>query len=241
MNEKIRKFNDEGIISFQEMLTKFIESKTIDLIALKTLLSDDGKTIVTDFDLPSFKSINKLEVAKKISDSLRLNENSNLYYEGRLWTWLAAYLLDSLVPMKKGTKERDFRETALYILESNNWKKYYRHLLSFPCWIFAELGEKGAIFLRGEIYERGEIVEQLASVNDIQRNKSIVEAATLLFYNPVKKDIYKGVASKNQGGTARRFRDVIQQFKLTFDLNAMNGSQIVKIMPFEFAKWSSAS
>jgi len=235
----IRKFNDDGILAFEKMLDSFRETKKIDSNALTALLIDDRFSIELSFKIISPKQIgnNKFEIAKLLSETLDLENNPKLYYDKGLWSWLGAYLLETIVPIKKNTSDREFREKALYILESNNWTKYYRHLLSFPCWVYAELKEKGKIFLRGDIHERGEIVEQLASVHEIQRNKSIIEAATLLFYNSKNNDIFKGVASKNKGGTARRFRDVIQQLKLTFDLNAMGGIQIVKILPDEFKKW----
>jgi len=101
---------------------------------------------------------------------------------------------------------------------------------------------KGKIYLRGQIFERGEIVEQLAAAKDIQRNPGIIEAATLLFYDELTDTIKKGAASSGEiGGTSVRFREVLQQFKMTFDLNAMNGTQIVSILPYEFDKWKLAS
>ncbi|MBK8608469.1 MAG: hypothetical protein IPL84_00530 [Chitinophagaceae bacterium] len=95
--------------------------------------------------------------------------------------------------------------------------------------------------MRGNIFERGDLVEQLAAVYNIQRNPSIIEAATILFYNNESDSIYKGAVDKYKGGTARRFRMVLKQFQLTFDLNSMNGTQIVKILPGEFSRWKKAS
>jgi hypothetical protein len=239
----IRKFNSQGVSAFENLLDEFRAEKKIDAKKLNSLLVDPtfSSEIESGLKLPEKLGTKKYEIARAISVVLKLNQNPKLYYDKGLWTWLGASLLEILAPIRRGSSERDFREKALYVLESENWTKYYRHLLSFPCWVFAELGDKGKIFLRGEIHERGEIVEQLASVHEIQRNKSIVEAATLLFYNKKADDIYKGAASKNQPGTARRFRDVVQQFKLTFDLNAMDGTQIVGILPEEFKRWHRAS
>ena len=98
------------------------------------------------------------------------------------------------------------------------------------------------MFLRDTIDERGEIVEQLSAVQDIQRNPGVVEAATILYYDSVKDDVIRGAASKeneqkNLGGQARRFREVLKQFALTYDLNAMEGRQIIDLLPREFDRW----
>lgn len=236
---QIKKFNDNGVRAFEELLSKFREAREIDEKELTKLIEDTN--LVVDIgvkvNIERKKNMKKFDLSKLLSDSLELHKNQKYYYDRGLWTWLSAFLLIDLVPLEKGGPERHFKENALYILEINKWTKYYRHLLAFPCWIYSELGEKGRIFLRGELYERGEIVEQLAAAKDIQRNISIVEAATLLYYDQRKDAIYKGAASKNQGGTARRFREVIQQIRMTFDLNAMTGSQIVGVLPNEFDKW----
>jgi hypothetical protein len=235
----LRKFNERGIEEFRDMLLTFSENKQIVNEELSILLIDDSLTNTLDTKLVDATAIGtaKYDIAKYLSDKLALKTNPKSYYDRGLWSWLAAYFLEALVPVRRNTTERAFHELALYILEPNKWTKYYRHLLAFPTWIYSELGDKGKIFLRGEAHERGEIVEQLASVNDIQRNTSIVEAASLLYYDVNNDLISKGAASKAKPGTARRFRDVIQQLKLTYDLNAMTGMQIVSVLPSEFDDW----
>ncbi|MBX2905166.1 MAG: hypothetical protein KF744_03955 [Taibaiella sp.] len=239
----IKRFNKDGLIAFEDLLRQFRADKKIDAIKLIAVRDNPNFSdeIEGEYTLPTIKGTSKFEIARQISTALNLGENKNLYYDRGLWNWLSSYFLEKLVVVKKGTAELDFKEDALYQLETDSWNRYYRHLLAFPCWIYSELEEKGQIFLRGSIHERGEIVEQLAAVQDIQRNKGIVEAATILYYDEGKGSIVKGAASKDVGGTARRFREVIQQFKMTFDLNSMDGAQIVTILPMEFDKWRKAS
>lgn len=243
MSQYLKRFTESGIIQFATLIEKFRVEKSINEILLNDLLNNREFTEDIDgglaIDIP--KTNNKYEIAKYLSVLLELKTNRQLYRDSGLWTWLSAFMLDLLVPYKKNSTSRDFKENALYVLESNNYKRYYRHLLAFAALTYTEMEEKGRIFLRGEIYERGEIVEQLASVYNIQRNYSIIEAATILFYNKESDSINKGAADKFKGGSARRFREVLKQFQLTFDLNSMNGSQVVKILPTEFNKWKKAS
>jgi hypothetical protein len=242
MSYQIRAFTEDGIRKFEDCLIDFQFQKKIDTIKLSEILFDEN--ITSEIDLNVLVEVptdtKKYSVAKYLSELIDLKHNRQLYRDRGMWTWLSAFMLEILVPIKKNG-ERDFREKALYVLESERWNRYYRHLLAFSTLTYAELLQKGKIFLRGNIYERGEIVEQLAAVYNIQRNKSIIEAATIMFYDPTNDTIVKGAANKTKGGTARRFREVLKQFQMTFDLNAMNGNQIVGILPFEFDKWKKAS
>lgn len=51
-------------------------------------------------------------------------------------------------------------------------------------------------------------------------------------------NLKREVASKG-GGSARRLVRIIRQSQLTYDLNSMNGDQIVEMLPFEFDKWTN--
>lgn len=239
----IKRFNDRGIKKFEELLLEFRMCESIETTKLNELINNDQLTenveIAIMIEIPHDRS--KFAIAKYLSELLDIKNNRQFYRDEGLWTWISAYFLEILVPYKKKTRARDFKEKALYVLESSKWNRYYRHLLAFSTLTYTELQERGRIFLRGEIYERGEIVEQLAAVYRIQRNPSIIEAATILFYDPANDSIVKGAADKTKGGTARRFREVLKQFQMTFDLNAMNGAQIANILPFEFNRWKKAS
>lgn len=235
----VRKFNEKGIIRFEELLDQFRSSKSIDTDKLIELTTSVELTNELAFEvfIETPETNEKYVVSKYLSELLGLRDHKELYRDRGLWTWISAYLLPILVPIQKDTGERVFKEKALYVLESKQWNKYYRHLLAFCALTYTELEQKGALFLRGKVYERGEIVEQLAAVYQIQRNKGIIEAASILFYNHETGTVKKGAASKNMGGTARRFREVLKQFQVTFDLNSMTGVQIVNILPVEFEKW----
>jgi hypothetical protein len=240
----VRRFTEHGIREFEAMLVNFRAAKKIDEEELYKLVFSDLYTTPFDDAAPITLEAdnNKYTIAKSISESLKLDENKELDKDKGLWTWFSALMLVRLVPTDKKTGEAKFsNDNALYLYDPA-WNRYYRHLVAFPCLVYSSLGDKGRIFLRGSINERGEIVEQLASVQDVQRNPGVIEAITILYYDPTKDDVMKGAASKpneerNLGGQARRLREVLKQFALTYDLNAMNGTQIVELLPREFDRW----
>jgi hypothetical protein len=246
----VRKFTEHGILQFENLLNGFIAEKKIEDDKLEKLLFNDLYSSIFEEAEPFTLDTdnNKHKIAKVISESLKLKEHPELDKDKGLWTWFAALLLRRLVKTDRKDGKLKFSEeknNSLYIYNPS-YNRYYQHLIAFPCLIYSSLGDKGRIFLRGDINERGEIVEQLAAVQEVQRNPGVIEAATILYYDPVTDGIVKGAASKpneerNIGGQSRRFREVLKQFLLTYDLNAMNGSQIVELLPKEFNRWKIAS
>lgn len=241
----IRKFTEYGIREFETLLENFKAAKEIDEEELYKLVFNSISTSVFEEAEPLTlePDNNKYTIAKVISESLRLDQHRELDKDKGLWTWLSALMLKRLVKINVKTGELKFSDdNSLYVYDSAH-NRYYRHLIAFPCLIYSSLGEIGKkMFLRDTIDERGEIVEQLSAVQDIQRNPGVVEAATILYYDLKKNEIVRGAASKenekkNLGGQARRFRVLLKQFALTYDLNAMNGGQIVDLLPREFDRW----
>jgi len=243
MQIPIRKFSNHGMLEFEYLLTKFRAENKIDDIQLNKLLFDDlysssfeqAEPIILEMDN------NKYNIAKLISESLKLVDHPELDKDKGLWTWLSALMLKRLVKVNPKTNELKFSsDNSLYIYNPS-YNRYYRHLIAFPCLIYTRLGEVGEkIFLRGTIDERGELVEQLAANQEIQRNSGAIESATLLYYDELTGKIKKGAAGQANekiGGQAHRLRDVLKQFTLTYDLNAMNGKQIVELLPREFDRW----
>ena len=51
-------------------------------------------------------------------------------------------------------------------------------------------------------------------------------------------NLKRGAAGKG-AGSARRFVRIIRQYQMTYDLNSMNGKEIVELLPYEFAKWNN--
>jgi hypothetical protein len=242
---QIRKFTEQGIKEFEALLENFRIAKEIDEGELYKLVFNDTYTLVFDEAEPLTLEAdnNKYNIAKNISQSLNLDQRRELDKDKGLWTWLSALILNRLI--KRNIKTGEIKisyDNSLYVYDPAH-NRYYRHLIAFPCLIYSSLREIGKkIFLRDTIDERGEIVEQLSAVQDIQRNRGVVEAATILYYDPIKDDVIRGAASKenekkNLGGQARRFRVLLKQLALTYDLNAMNGNQIVELLPKEFERW----
>ena len=235
MKIPVRKFNEKGIEKFQTFLveTKNGLAETIpEDILTSGYLSD---IYYPDIFIESRKFDLKIDLIQYIFNTINQKHEIQFHNSG-LWTWLSAFFFDSICRIVNG--KRKVQAEARYILNIENWNRYYRHLIATPVRLLAELDGLAKIYLTGPPYSHGDLLEQLASRQEIATNKGIVEAATILYWDDEKNKIKKGVRNKTGPGILRRFtRDIIPQFQMTYDLNSMNGEEILNLLPEEFNEW----
>jgi len=234
----IRTFNEEGLNEFERIINE-IRNNTMQSIPEDFLFNEMySSTHEPIINLERVDHKNKNELVPYIVEKLSLRSNKYLYFDKGLWSWLAAFYFDNVCP-QDGHGKRKVNENAFYVLrDPKSYTKYYRHLLAYPCRLYSELGESSKIFLIGSFLKRGEITEQFGAYQEIALNKGILDAANILYWNDEDKNLKRGAAGKG-GGSARRLVRIIRQYQLTYDLNSMQGNEIVDLLPVEFLKWTT--
>lgn len=233
---KIRAFNQKGITFCKNKIESCRVSGIWDF-AEESLLEDDLSRQVSDSEVELQNFENRLDLAKYLYDKIHsLLGNLPPPEERGMWTWLAMFYFTAICPQKgkKYIPGAWFR----WIPESEDYKRYYRHLVSGPVMIyqtFRENPQKAVAVLSTSPGNPGEIVEQLASRQSIITNHTIMEVASRLYVDSSNKQ-KRGAASK-KNGAARRFTEVISQFDLTWDLYAMKPDTLLKMLPSEFDKF----
>jgi hypothetical protein len=153
------------------------------------------------------------------------------------WSWLALDLFDLLCPTAGGS--RKVREDARYLLEADDYRKAYRHLLAGPYLLMqAHRGDPESV--RGLLATTpdapGEVYEQLAARKYTVTSPSVVQAATFLYFDFNTGKLKRG-AGGSAAGSPRRLSEVLQQFDLTYDLQAIPANRLLNILPKEFARF----
>lgn len=234
----VRTFNEEGLNEFEKVISD-LRNGTLKTIPESLLYDSQFSTLfepIINIEKVDYK--NKNELVPFLVKALDVQNNKSLYFNKGLWSWLAALFFDNICPID-GHGRRKINENAYYVLrEPKNYTKYYRHLLAYPSRVYSEIQDAAKIFLIGTFQKRGEITEQFGAYQEIALNKGILDAANTLYWDETKKALKRGAASKS-GGSARRLVRIIRQYQLTYDLNSMNGDQIVEMLPFEFDKWTN--
>jgi|JI10StandDraft_1071094.scaffolds.fasta_scaffold231552_2 hypothetical protein len=235
----IRRFNELGIERFRTTLHE-IKDGEVDGVP-SSLLTDtySCEIIHADIKIEQKEFESKSEIVGYIYDKISRINNRNLLYDAGLWSWLAAFYFDCICPIGKDGS-RKVGEDSRYILNAEEWNKYYRHLLASPTRLYKELGSLSKIYLSGKPDVPGDLFEQLASRQEIAACKGVIEAATLLYWDNDLKKIKRGARNKEGPGVLRRFvQSTIPQFQMTYDLNSMSGKDVIQLLPAEYKSWLS--
>lgn len=241
MKLRIRQFNAEGLSMFAfylEEIRQNIQNRIPhDFItdnAYTVELADEIIIENTDFE-------NKSDFIQYIYPLVKKIRIDNLYYRSTLWSWLSALFFDTICPQLEDGS-RNVESFDRYILNTNQWNRYYRHLIASPIRLYHEINDDNLsrIYLYGKAYKQGDLFEQLASRQEIATVKGILEAVLLLYWDNDKNCPILGATNRNKMGNIRRFAgSVMPQFQMTYDLNSMDGNDILKLLPKEFNGWKN--
>jgi hypothetical protein len=234
---KLYTFTSEGIDEFRKNLILIKSGEATDLDKESLFSAKNIRRYEIDIELPEFNpGTSKRDFIIILTNSLQPLELRKEYYNTFLWSWLTAFYFDLVCPLEEDVRHPKAEER--YILSSNDWRRYYRHLIASPLRLYFELGDLSIGYLDGNINVHGEYFEQLASTQDIATSPGIIDASTILFWDFERGTFKHGSRGKDRPGTIRRFaRDIIPQFQMTYDLNSMRGQEIVELLPPEFDRW----
>ncbi len=230
--------NDEGIQHFADFLAR---TRAGDDLPVPLELLDNPATstqLVSAREVEDREFSTRLEAAEYLSSIISGLQDVN--YNRGLWAWLALFYFDRVCP-RDSEDQRVVKSEALYIPGTASWR-YYRHLLAGPFRVYQLYGIEANLLLQGPVDQLSDLMEQFASRQEFITNRAIIGAANRLYYDPERQRPKRGAAStKRKPGTVRRFIDVVQQFDVTYDLYAMEPSQLLNLLPHEFIPWRAGS
>jgi hypothetical protein len=239
MNIELRQFNEDGINAFGQFLSE-MKTSVINSLPIGFLTDEKYSVVVTgNITIDIQEDITKKDLILYLHTKTKNIVMDNLYYRPGLWSWIAAAYIDVLCPQKQDGS-RVPKSNDRYILNTNSWNRYYRHLIASPVRLYNELSNKelAEFYLSGPPHIQGDIFEQLASRQEIATVEGILEAAINLYWDQDKIKPKVGAADKNSPGTVRRFvGSVLPQFQMTYDINSMSGEEIFDLLPSEFDIW----
>jgi hypothetical protein len=233
--QRLRRLTDAGVVRFQQFLdtqgTSEAEAFDIDyLIDPKfTTIAGTGPEVSSDCGF-----VTRFEAAEILDPIIQSAELDEAAFDRGVWSWLAWFWFESLCPADK-TGLRDPQGSERWVLDTN-WKRYYRHLLAGPWWIYQthrEDPERARALLHTNVNKPGELVGQFAASQELVSNPGLVEMVTRLYYDPVSNKLRRGHGRKTNGGS-RRLVKVIGQLDMIWDLYSTTADDFLKLLPKEF-------
>jgi hypothetical protein len=228
---EVRRLTDLGIAEFDRLLAAARVAENPSFVELRdsavlTQPVEGGGTV----EPQPFTS--RYELAGYLSGALAGVANDR---DRGMWSWLAVAWVDILAPVRADGTRR-FGERARWILASDDYRRYYRHLLAGPYAIYrshADEPQRALALLATPVGMPGDVAEQFASRQEIVTNASLVSLITRLYFDPSTGRLRSGAGGKGPG-SARRLADVLLQLDLTWDIYGMPAAGIRALLPNEF-------
>lgn len=242
MSERIGALNEEGTRQFREFVES-VRAGTI-LTAPLALLRDPATSNEIDpaMMMEEVPLASRLDLGRNLAEWLQPSEQRVVSWNVGLWNWLSLRLFDQLCP-QDASGRRKVLQPSHYVLDHVfSYQQYYRHLVRFAWLAYATHGERAHILLchSGKesegIGQWGEMSEQLGARQDIFGNKTIIDAAGLLYLDDSGNPI-RGAASRDRKGVVRRLADIANQLTLTYDLRTCPVADFLNLLPPEFERW----
>ena len=234
---RLRKLNDEGLTRFEAWLAEGAPGEVpIDLVRGQTTSSALQQEITVSQKV--FQD--RYEFGKYLVETLAPLDAVSLSNDRLLWATLALIWFDQLCPPFSVGGRR--LEKSYRYIPSSDYRSYYRHLVRSPWKLVADHGENARLFLLptvdgpSPLRRHGEILEQLGGRQSVLRSQAVISEANRLYASPVTGRPRKGVAGRG-AGTVNRLGLVLRQLALTFDVEALEDGNLLKILPVEFDRW----
>jgi hypothetical protein len=236
MGDSFRVLNEKGIQKFREYLAVAREGSTQQPpteILRNSAYSSELRGSV-EVEARMFGS--KLEIAKYLNEKLNIFPQSQIDRDFGLWSWLSLYYFDQVCPPSK-SGIRIPGQNGRHILDVD-YRLYRYHLLFGPYNVYRLQGDKASLLLSGPLYETSKHYLELAARQGFITNRGVIEAASLLYFDPEQRKPKRGSAvTVRKPGALIRFIDVVQQLDLTHDLYSMTGEEVLALLPAEFDGW----
>ncbi|MDR0191008.1 hypothetical protein RCO22_18850 [Pseudomonas yamanorum] len=238
-NMQMRSFNSQGLDEMRKWLSE-VRSNPSTLTPYSLAVSDAfttpiGKPIACSiFDSMAFQT--KLSLAAAIDNAVvaaGLDEELLETNQG-FWSWLAFVFSEKLIGAK-GKVGAD----ALWLFLPGNWMNSYRQKLA-PLWLTYRTHRSNTQNLKGvlgiPVNKTGEVFEQMMSRKWIILSPGLMELITKLYFDEASKKLKRGAGGKD-AGSARRLTIVLEQLRLTYDIEQLGWEALSKMLPSDFKKF----
>lgn len=232
---ELRRFNEAGIRAFSDFID-FCTSDQPKPYPESALTSPiQSEPVCDDVELERRSFASRYELAEYLNNQFEAADFRPTRNDTGLWSWLACFYFREICPKSRGGAW-DPGKSARWIPRSNDFRRYYRHLIAGPYAIY-RTHRDDPLRAMAALCQRpgrpGDLVEQLASRQQIITNPGIMQVATDWFVDLSTGQQNKMANSKKAGG-ARRFIDVLGQFDITWDLSMMPADALHNLLPKEF-------
>ena len=223
-------FTEVGMDLFRQVLSSGEDDTEIDLSDPENVNEVLG---TKEFRIRNFATAK--EMASFVLNILGDARVEDLVRHDGLWGWLTFVMRDQLFNRDRHGKRIVGELHRWFPSQPNDWRKGQRHLVRMPVILLNRFGDDVDHLLCSSPAVLPEIREQLTSQQDMYI-RSFQRVARRLYFDDRRNALKVGAGGKG-AGSARRLAKVRLQLSVTWDLESMDESEILAMLPSEFDKF----
>jgi len=239
---KFRRFNAQGMKVFSVYIgtlrTNPAEAVPTELLTNPRLT--EPLSVSIDADPPaSFAS--RMEFAKWLHAAATAKGVDIPRNDAAFWAWLSLALFDHVCP-PDGKGMRKIKEDARYIPMLESSRRYYRHALVGPFyvyWMYRDSPERAAAVLCGSLTQLNDEAYRMFVENQLVVMPSAIGVLTKLYYDQTTGKLKRHSKTKKRG-SIRRLATFLTRFARTLDLDVIPVERLIETLPAEFNHWTRA-
>jgi hypothetical protein len=237
----VRKLNAEGLAAFAAWLgapdADAVPSRILDDASLSTELSGMCVDRAHLFD-------SRFDFGKYLAGQLTSDKSTLLQPESDgMWAWINAVYFKQLAEKKVRRSEH-----YIPIRKGLRGSLLHRNAARNAYELFVTHGENSYFCLKQPMHTHGQLLESISASQSIVRNKGFFSAASMLYLAP-DKSLKRGFASKPKDardrkpgdssgkGSVRRLPTAFKRLDLTYDVEMIDPSELIRMLPPEFSRW----
>jgi hypothetical protein len=241
MSDRARRLTEKGISQFRDYLAKLRKDRSLAIPERLLVDPECSESIrgAPSVERPGFAT--KRQAAEYLAKSLAPLGASDIMRDAGLWSWLALYYFQDICPKDSEGKRKPVADPH-YILDAQNSKRRYRHLLATPYQIINVMPDHNRIFLDAPLSVHGDLVEQTMGRLYLIRLAPVREIMDRLYYDKERGKAKRGIISKKEkpGDLRNRLPIRIRQLQKTYDVAGLTGDQLLDLLGSEFDRWAAA-
>jgi hypothetical protein len=236
---KVSRFNDEGIREFEKHV-ELVQAQEAVTPGQDLLISMELTEYVLDGPEPPAIFESRYELGIYLVELLRGYRGDPASDPG-LWAWLSAVWFSQLCPKSRSGQARP-GTMASWIPQVEIKRRFYRHRLLGPYVVARAHGDDQprcrALLADPLTVATSDVYREFVE-HEYLHMKAPVELATLLYFDEARGKRRIGHAAYDQPGNIRRFRDLLNQLDVTFDLHTVSVQRLADLLPAEFDPWKA--
>lgn len=237
---RVLRFTKEGIAEFEKQV-EHVSTQQVAVPSPALLTSSDLTEYVLDGPEPPPTFENRYDLGVFLVQLLRDYPGDPATDTG-LWAWLAATWFAQLCPRTRTGAARP-GTLGSWVPQAIK-RRFYRHRLLGPFVVVkahSDDPERCRALLADPLSVSTSDVYREFIEHDYLHMKAPVELATLLYFDKTRGKRRFGHAAYDKPGNIRRYRDLLNQLDVTYDLHTISAERLADLLPTEFDSWKVAS